>query len=61
MPSSAGDVEGGGFAKSAIEADGYQSVKNVVTGPDGTWRARAMRGNTEVVLRVDRDGRVSAD
>lgn len=54
-------VEGGGFAKSAIEADGYKAVKNVTAGPDGTWRAHALRGKTEVVLRVDRDGRVSAD
>jgi hypothetical protein len=52
-------IEGGGFAKSAIEADGYKSVKNIVAGPDGTWRARAMRGNTEVALTVDRTGRVS--
>jgi hypothetical protein len=53
--------EGGGFAKSAIEADGYKAVNNITAGPDGTWRARALRGKTEVVLRVDRDGRVSAD
>lgn len=55
------DVEGGTFAKSAIEADGYRSVKNIVAGPGGTWQARALRGTTEVVLRVDQDGRVSAD
>ena len=55
------EVEGGGFARSAIEADGYKAVKNIAAGPDGTWRARALRGKTEVVLRVDRDGRVSAD
>ncbi|MFN4018776.1 MAG: hypothetical protein ACK4JB_25815 [Reyranella sp.] len=61
LPSPADDLEGASFARSAIEADGYKSVRNVVTGPDGTWRARAMRGNTEVVLRVDREGRVSAD
>lgn len=57
----AGEGEGGGFAKSAIEADGYKAVKNITPGPDGTWRARALRGKTEVVLTVDRDGRVSAD
>lgn len=55
------DVEGGTFAKSAIEADGYRSVKNIVAGPGGTWQARALRGTTEVVLRVHQDGRVSAD
>lgn len=55
------DLEGGNFARSAIEADGYRSVKNVVAGPGGTWQARALRGKTEVVLRVDREGHVSAD
>lgn len=55
------DLGEGSFAKNAIEADGYKAVKNVVAGPDGTWRARALRGNAEVVLTVDREGRVSAD
>jgi hypothetical protein len=53
--------EGGNFAKGAIEADGYKFVKTIAPGPDGTWRARALRGKTEVVVTVDREGRVSAD
>ncbi len=63
MPTAAGpsDMQGGNFARSAIEADGYKSVKNIVAGPGGTWQARALRGKTEVVLRVDQEGRVSAD
>ncbi|MGQ3270454.1 MULTISPECIES: hypothetical protein [Pseudomonadota] len=63
MPASSmpADVEGGSFARSAIEADGYRAVKNIVPGPDGTWRARALRGRTEVVVTVDRDGRVSTE
>lgn len=60
-PVASAELEGGGFAKSAIEADGYKAVRNVVAGPDGTWRARALRGRTEVVVTVDREGRVSAD
>lgn len=55
------ESDAGKFAKGAIEADGYRAVKNIAPGPDGTWRARALRGKTEVVLTVDRDGRVSAD
>jgi len=55
------ETEGASFARSAIEADGYKAVKNIVPGPDGTWRARALRGRTEVVLTVDRAGRVSLD
>lgn len=55
------DVEARSFARSAIEADGYKTVKMIVAGPDGTWRARALRGGTEVILTVDREGRVSAD
>ena len=63
MPAAAApsDVEAGSFARSAIEADGYKSVKNIVAGPGGTWQAHALRGKTEVVLRVDQDGRVAAD
>lgn len=55
------EAEGGSFAKGAIEADGYKFVKTIAPGPDGTWRARALRGKTEVVVTVDREGRVSAD
>ncbi len=55
------DGEGRSFARTAIEADGYKTVKSMVAGPDGTWRARALRGRTEVTVTVDRDGRVSAD
>lgn len=63
MPAAAApsNVEGGTFARSAIEADGYKAVTNIVAGPGGTWQARALRGKTEVVLRVDQEGRVSAD
>lgn len=49
------------FAKGAIEADGYKGVRDIAPGPDGTWRARAMRGRTEVTITVDREGRVSAN
>jgi len=49
------------FAKGAIEADGYKLVKSMAAGPDGTWHGRALRGNTEVMLTVDREGRVSAE
>jgi len=55
------DAEKSGFAKGAIEADGYKFVATIAPGPDGTWRARALRGKTEVILTVDREGRVSAD
>jgi hypothetical protein len=48
-------------AKAAIELDGYKNVRMVEQGPDGTWRARAMRGRTEVTVRVDASGSVSAE
>ncbi|TAJ39805.1 MAG: hypothetical protein EPO67_00635 [Reyranella sp.] len=53
--------EGNRFAKGAIEADGYKGVRDITPGPDGTFRARAMRGRTEVTITVDREGRVSAN
>ncbi len=53
--------EGRHFARSAVQADGYKDVRDISAAPDGTWRARAMRGRTEVVITVDREGRVSAN
>ena len=46
-------------AKAAIEADGYKGVTVLAKGADGTWRAKAYRGKTEVQLTVDGAGRVS--
>jgi hypothetical protein len=48
-------------AKRAIEFDGYKNVRAVVKGSDGAWHARAMRGRTEIAVRVDASGNVSAE
>ena len=48
-------------AKAAIEADGYKRVSLLGRGTNGTWRAKAYRGTTDVQLTVDSAGRVSAD
>jgi hypothetical protein len=45
-------------AKVAIEADGYKRVRIVDKAANGTWRAKAFRGTTEVVVVVDEAGRV---
>jgi hypothetical protein len=45
-------------AKAAIEADGYKRVRIVDKGANGTWRAKAYRGATEVEVVVDGAGRV---
>jgi len=45
-------------ARVAIEADGYKSVRIVEKAANGTWRAKAYRGATEVVVVVDEAGRV---
>ena len=49
-----------GMAKAAIEADGYKRVSVIGKQGNGTWRAKAYRGQTEVLLTVDGTGRVSA-
>ena len=46
------------YARAAIEADGYKNVRVVSKTTDGTWRARALRGTTEVSLIVDARGNV---
>jgi hypothetical protein len=48
-------------AKRAIEFDGYKNVSAVTKGADGVWHARAMRGHTEIAVRVDASGNVSAE
>jgi hypothetical protein len=47
-------------ARRAIEHDGYKDVQDVAKGNDGLWHARAMRGDTQVQVTVDRTGQVSA-
>lgn len=48
-------------ARRAIEFDGYRNVRGLVKAPDGGWHGRAMRGATEITVRVAADGSVSAD
>lgn len=48
-------------ARAAIEADGYKRPRIVNKGADGTWHARALRGTTEVSLRVDAQGNVTGE
>ncbi len=55
------DAEGARLAKSAIERDGYKSVKVVSKSADGSWRGRARRGQTEVGVTVDAAGNVRVD
>lgn len=50
-----------GQARRAIEFDGYRNVHGLAKGPDGSWRGRAMRGKTEIAVRVDASGNVSAE
>jgi hypothetical protein len=50
-----------GTAKAAIEADGYKRVSVIGKQGNGTWRAKAYRGQTEVQLTVDGSGRVSLE
>jgi hypothetical protein len=55
------DNSGIGTAKAAIEADGYKRVSVIGKQGNGTWRATAYRGQTEVQLTVDGAGRVSLE
>lgn len=50
-----------GAAKAAVEADGYKRATVIGPGPNRTWRVRAYRGNTEVVLTVDGTGSVTME
>ena len=48
-------------ARAAVEADGYKRATLVSKASNGSWRAKAYRGTTEVWLTVDGTGRVSLD
>jgi hypothetical protein len=48
-------------AKAAVEADGYKRASLVGKASNGSWRAKAYRGTTEVWLTVDGTGGVSLD
>ena len=48
-----------GAAKAAVEADGYKRATVLGPGPNGTWRVKAYRGDTEVVVTVDGTGSVT--
>ena len=50
-----------GAAKAAVEADGYKRVTVLGPGPSGTWRVKAYRGNTELVVTVDGTGSVTME
>lgn len=63
QPPGPGDARSGNSssAKAAVERDGYKNVHALEKGPDGLWRGRAMRGSTEIAIRVDDSGNVSAE
>ena len=50
-----------GAAKAAVEADGYKRATVLGPGRNGTWRVKAYRGNTEVVVTVDGTGSVTME
>ena len=54
-----GDGLGENAARAAIQADGYKAVQKLSKGVNGVWRAKAMRGTTEVSVAVDSRGSVT--
>ena len=50
-----------GAVKAAVEADGYKRVTVLGPGRSGTWRVKAYRGNTEVVVTVEGTGSVTVE
>ena len=46
-------------ARASIQADGYKGVQMLRQGANGAWHAKALRGQTEVLLVVDSRGGVT--
>jgi len=65
FPSAADNAPPGSMSeaavKAAIEADGYKGVRALARGPDGVWKASALRGQAEVLLSIGPTGSVSAN
>lgn len=49
-------------ARKAIEAEGFTRVSDLKKDPDGmSWSGRATRGTSNVAVRIDRRGNISAE
>jgi hypothetical protein len=48
-------------ARHEIERSGYRDVRGLAQDSQGVWHGRALRGNTEMQLLVEPDGRVSVN
>ena len=44
-----------------MEADGYKHVTILGAGPNGAWRAKGYRGDSEIALIVTADGNVTTE
>ena len=62
-PPTAGDlrIASESEARKAIEAEGFVRVSGLKRDADGAWSGRAMRGTSNVAVRVDQRGNVSAE
>jgi hypothetical protein len=48
-------------ARRVIEAEGFTRVSGLKREADGSWAGRAMRGRSNVAVRVDQRGNVSTE
>ena len=63
VPPHAGDlkISSESEARKAIESEGFTSVSALKKDADGVWIGRAMRGTSNVAVRVDARGNVSTE
>jgi hypothetical protein len=47
------------YIKEAIRGAGYSGVNSLERDSDGTWHARAYKGQADVLVAVDRSGHIS--
>ena len=47
------------YIKEQIRGAGYSGVNSLMRDPDGTWHARAYKGEADVLVAVDRSGHIS--
>jgi hypothetical protein len=57
----AGAIKTEGEARKAIESEGFTRVTALKKDPDGAWSGRAIRGTSNVAVRIDARGNISAE
>lgn len=49
-----------GAAKSKLESEGYCDIRGMTSNPDGSWKAKAIRDNSQLDIVFDSGGTIKS-